>query len=109
MPTSRPATGFLQPLVDGRFILQNGNNNFAEINDPAIDALFDQAAAETDPAKAAEIYRQINHKVMEGAYYLPFVVDKALNYRNPRLTNVYVHDATAACTTSRRLGVSDGK
>ncbi len=28
---------------------------------------------------------------MEGAYILPFVVDKALNYRNPRLTNVYIH------------------
>ena len=85
--------GFLQPLVDGRFILPNGNNNFGEINDPEINGLFDKASAEPDPVKAAEIYKQINHKVIDGAYYLPVVADKALNYRNPRLTNVYIQQA----------------
>ena len=85
--------GFLQPLVDGRFILSNGNNNFGEINDPEINGLFDKASAEPDPVKAAEIYKQINHKVIDGAYYLPVVADKALNYRNPRLTNVYIQQA----------------
>ncbi|WP_033339329.1 ABC transporter substrate-binding protein [Catenuloplanes japonicus] len=82
--------GYLQPLVDSRYILKNGNFNFAEIKDPSIDALFDQAKT-VDPAAAAALYTQINHKVMEGAYILPFVTDKALNYRNPRLTNVYIH------------------
>jgi peptide/nickel transport system substrate-binding protein len=86
-------TGYLQPLVDSRYILKNGNFNFGMTNDPSIDALFDKAAAEPDPTKAAEFYKQINQKVMEGAYYIPFTYDKALNYRNPRLTNVYEHDA----------------
>ena len=45
---------------------------------------------------------------MEGAYYLPFVFDKALNYRNPRLTNVYIHD-TFGMVDFQSLGVSDGK
>jgi peptide/nickel transport system substrate-binding protein len=100
--------GYMQPIADSRFIVKNGNFNRAEIKDPAIDALFDQAAAETDPAKAADIYSQINHKVMEGAYLVPFVVDKALNYRNPRLTNVYVHDSFGM-VDFQALGVSDGK
>jgi peptide/nickel transport system substrate-binding protein len=100
--------GFMQPLADSRFIPKNGNYNLPEIRDPAIDGLFDQAAAETDPAKAAEIYKQINQKIMEGAYYLPFVVDKALNYRNPRLTNVYEHSALSMIDF-QALGVSDGK
>ncbi|GAB7041016.1 MULTISPECIES: ABC transporter substrate-binding protein [Catenuloplanes] len=82
--------GYLQPLADSRYIVQNGNFNHAEIKDPAIDALFDKAKT-VPPAEAAAIYTEINHKVMEGAYVLPFVVDKALNYRNPRLTNVYIH------------------
>ncbi|MFI5839407.1 ABC transporter substrate-binding protein [Catenuloplanes sp. NPDC051500] len=82
--------GYLQPLVDSRYILKNGNFNFAEIKDPSIDALFDQAKT-LPPTEAAAVYTQINHKVMEGAYILPFVADKALNYRNPRLTNVYIH------------------
>ncbi|MEV6341813.1 ABC transporter substrate-binding protein [Actinoplanes sp. NPDC051851] len=101
-------SGYLQALVDSRFILKNGNYNLPLIKDDSIDALFDQAAAETDATKAATLYTQINHKVMEGAYYLPFVVDKALNYRNPRLTNVYVHDAFGM-VDFQALGVSDGK
>jgi peptide/nickel transport system substrate-binding protein len=100
--------GYLQPLVDGRFIQTNGNNNFAELNDPAINGMFDQAAAETDPQKAADIYKQINHKVIDGAYYIPMVADKALNYRNPRLTNVYYTDAFGM-VDFQALGVSDGK
>ncbi|WP_127360585.1 ABC transporter substrate-binding protein [Actinacidiphila soli] len=101
-------SGFLQPLVDGRFILQSGNNNFSEINDPQIKGWFDEAAGLTDPAAAAAIYQKINHKVIDGAYYLPIVADKALNYRNPRLTNVFVQEAFGE-VDFQALGVSDGK
>jgi peptide/nickel transport system substrate-binding protein len=100
--------GYMQPLADSRFIPKNGNFNRAEIRNPEIDALFDKAAAETDPTKAATIYSEINHKIMEGGYYLPFVIDKALNYRNPRLTNVYEHQALSM-VDFQALGVSDGK
>ncbi|MFI9782600.1 ABC transporter substrate-binding protein [Kitasatospora sp. NPDC051984] len=101
-------SGYLQPLMDGRFIPSNGNSNYSEINDPEINSWFDQAAAMTDPAKAAELYKKINHKVVDGAYYLPIVADKALNWRNPRLTNVYITDAFGE-VDFQALGVSDGK
>jgi peptide/nickel transport system substrate-binding protein len=101
-------TGYLQALADSRYIQKNGNYNLPEISDPAIDGLFDQAATETDLTKADAIYKQLNTKVMEGAYYLPFVFDRALNYRNPRLTNVYIHD-TFGMVDFQSLGVSDGK
>ncbi|MEV4556510.1 ABC transporter substrate-binding protein [Kitasatospora sp. NPDC049285] len=101
-------SGYLQPLVDGRFITSNGNNNYAGINDPEINGWFDQAAASTDPAKAADFYKKINHKVIDGGYYLPIVADKALNWRNPRLTNVYITDAFGE-VDFQALGVSDGK
>jgi peptide/nickel transport system substrate-binding protein len=83
--------GFLQVLVDGRAIKASGNNNYSEINDPEINSLIDQAKAEPDAQKAADIWNQINKKVMETATQLPFVYDKALNYRNPRMTNVFVN------------------
>jgi peptide/nickel transport system substrate-binding protein len=101
-------TGYLQPLIDGTFILKNGNFNLPEINDPQIQDLFKQAAKETDQTKAAALYTQMNKIVMEGAYYLPFTFDKALNYRNPRLTNVYVTNAFGM-VDFQALGVSDGK
>src|SRR5689334_12187766 len=86
------AYGFLQVLVDGRAIHQSGNNNYSEINEPEINSLIDQAKAEPDAQKAATIWAQINSKVMDTAALVPYVYDKALNYRNPRMTNVFVND-----------------
>jgi peptide/nickel transport system substrate-binding protein len=85
------AYGFLQVLLDGRAIKPSGNNNYAELNDPEINSLIDQAKAETDVNKAAAIWTQIDKKAMEQAVNVPFVWDKALNYRNPRLTNAFVN------------------
>jgi peptide/nickel transport system substrate-binding protein len=100
--------GYMQPLSDSHFIPKNGNYNIPEIKDPTIDGLYAQAAGETDATKAAAIYTQINHKIMEGAYFLPITIDKALNYRNPRLTNVYETPALSMIDF-QALGVSDGK
>lgn len=97
--------GFSQPLVDGRFILQSGNNNFSELNDPAINKLFDDAIAETDPVKAGEIYKQMNQKVSEAAVYLPFVYDKTISWRSTRLTNAYTTDAYNGRYDYASLGV----
>ncbi|APU42291.1 MULTISPECIES: ABC transporter substrate-binding protein [unclassified Streptomyces] len=97
--------GFSQPLVDGRFILQSGNNNFSELNDPAINTLFDQAIAETDPVKAGDIYKQMNQKVSEAAVYLPFVYDKTITWRSTRLTNAYTTDAYNGRYDYASLGV----
>ncbi|MGJ7417542.1 ABC transporter substrate-binding protein [Streptomyces cinereoruber] len=97
--------GFLQPLVDGRFILQSGNNNFSELNDKAINGLFDQALKETDPVKAGELYKQINTKVSEAAVYLPFTHEKNIIWRSSRLTNVYTADAYNGRYDYASLGV----
>ncbi|MEU0186136.1 ABC transporter substrate-binding protein [Streptomyces sp. NPDC006207] len=97
--------GFLQPLVDSRFILESGNNNFAEIKDKSIDGLFDQALQQTDPNAAADLYKQINQKVSEGAYYLPFTFEKNIIWRSSRLTNVYTADAYNGRYDYASLGV----
>ncbi|MEV4512203.1 ABC transporter substrate-binding protein [Dactylosporangium sp. NPDC049525] len=82
--------GFLSILVDGRTISQSGNNNYAELNNAEVNSLIDKAKAATDPKAAADIWGQINKIVMDEAVMVPFTYDKALNYRNPRLTNVFV-------------------
>ncbi|MFJ1754802.1 ABC transporter substrate-binding protein [Kitasatospora sp. NPDC088134] len=99
---------FLQELSDGRRIRSTGNYNLPGINDPEINGWFDQAALQTDPAKAAELYRKANHKVTDGAYYLPFSAGRSLNWRSPRLTNVYVTDAYGGVDL-QALGLSDGR
>lgn len=97
--------GYLDVLVDGDQILPSGNNNYEELNDPDIQALIKQAKDSTDPAKAAQLWGQINAKVMDTATLLPYVYDKALNYRNPRLTNVY-EDLYYGMIDFQALGVS---
>lgn len=100
-------SGFLQPLADGRLITPSGNTNYAQIDDPEINKLFDLASVETDTAQAAKLHRRINHAVTDGAHYLPIVATRALNYRDPRLTNVYVHQAFGM-VDFQALGVGGG-
>ncbi|WP_151483467.1 ABC transporter substrate-binding protein [Streptomyces albicerus] len=84
--------GYGLPLWSGKYILESGNNNFALIKDKTIDGLFDDYVTELDEAKKTEISTEINHKVMEGGYYLPFVFEKFINWRSNRLANVYTTD-----------------
>ncbi|MFD9194304.1 ABC transporter substrate-binding protein [Streptomyces phaeochromogenes] len=84
--------GYGMPLWDSKYILESGNNNFALIKDKTIDGLFDDYVKELDEAKKVEISTEINHKVSEGAYYLPFVFEKFINWRSSRLANVYTTD-----------------
>ncbi|MGW9212381.1 ABC transporter substrate-binding protein [Embleya sp. NPDC055664] len=85
--------GFGRPLWDGKYVLESGNVNYALIKDQAIDDLFDAYAKEPDEGNKGRIAAQINHRVMEGGYYLPFTYEKYLNWRGGRLTNVYMTDA----------------
>ncbi|WP_433298949.1 ABC transporter substrate-binding protein [Actinoplanes sp. CA-030573] len=100
--------GYLAPIAMGSFIAKTGNYNLPEIDDPAINDLFTKGLAEKDAKAAAADYQQANMKVMDGYYFVPFVFDKALNYYNPRLTNVYFHQGLAMVDFAS-IGVSDGK
>jgi peptide/nickel transport system substrate-binding protein len=45
--------------------------NWMQLNDPALDKLFDQGRAETDPAKRDAIYADAQKRIMETALWLP--------------------------------------
>ena len=86
--------GFVAPLVDGRLIKPGGgNHNFAELDDPVVNQLIDSAMATTDPERRAELWHQVDRRVMDHAVILPMVYDRTLHIRNPAVTNVYVHPA----------------
>lgn len=85
--------GFLAPLVDGRHIRPHGgNHNFAELDDPRINALVDESLSGTGrPGEL--IWREVEDLVLDHAVMLPVTYDKTVHYRNPWVTNVYVHPA----------------
>ncbi|MEV7022655.1 ABC transporter substrate-binding protein [Kitasatospora sp. NPDC093558] len=80
--------GFLQQIVDGRAIKASGNSNLAQLNDPAINKMLDDAIASPDQANREKIYAQIDKKVMDQAVYVPLTYVKVFLYRPDSATNV---------------------
>ncbi|MFD4575900.1 ABC transporter substrate-binding protein [Streptomyces sp. NPDC058417] len=101
--------GFGLPLWNSKYIAESGNNNYALINDKTIDGLFDQYVTTLDDAGKTKISTEINHKVMEGAYYLPFVFEKFINWRSDNLANVYTSDGYSGMYDFVNLGLKNPK
>jgi peptide/nickel transport system substrate-binding protein len=101
--------GFGLPLWDSKYILQSGNSNYALIKDKAIDGLFDQYVNTLDDAGKTKVATEINHKVMEGGYYLPFVFEKFINWRSNNLANVYTTDGYSGMYDFVNLGLKSAK
>jgi peptide/nickel transport system substrate-binding protein len=83
--------GFLDEIANGNAIAPDGGNtNIEELNDPTVNGLFAKAANTSSVSAKNTIWAQIDHDMMSQAVILPAVYAKALLYRNPNLTNVYV-------------------
>ncbi|MGI5378363.1 ABC transporter substrate-binding protein [Streptomyces sp. CA-251387] len=101
--------GYGLPLWSSKYILESGNNNYALIKDKTIDGLFNQYVTTLDDAGKVKIATEINHKVMEGGYYLPFVFEKFINWRGNNLANVYTTDAYSGMYDFVNLGLKSAK
>src|SRR6516225_805180 len=77
-------------IAYGPAISPVGNNNLAQLNDPVVNDLLSKFAVTSDASLRASYTNQINHQIMKDAAFLPTVYAKALLYRSPQLTNVYV-------------------
>jgi peptide/nickel transport system substrate-binding protein len=97
--------GFLQQIVDSRAIRAAGGNTNLGIKIPDVDALIDKALTTTEADARNAIWSQIDQKVMENAEALPGLWAKALIYRPPSLTNVYVNDGLGGFYDYAWMGV----
>ena len=82
--------GFFSSIIDGRKILPQGNSNYSETNDPKINQMIDQAAAETNADAAAKIWGDVDKQLMQGATLVPMTYDKALVINSENVTNAYI-------------------
>jgi peptide/nickel transport system substrate-binding protein len=101
--------GYGIPLWSSSYILQSGNNNYGLIKDKTIDGLFDSYNAELNEAKKTQLATEINHKVSDGAYYLPFVFERLLNWRSSRIANVYTTNAYSGYYDFVNIGLKSSK
>jgi peptide/nickel transport system substrate-binding protein len=82
--------GFFRWLFAGDVISPRDNSNIAELNDPVVNNLLNKVTATNEEATRNFYLSQIDLQVMKDAAILPAVYSKALLYRSPQLTNVYV-------------------
>ena len=84
-----------------------GGGNYTLLKDQKVDALLAEAAK--DRGRHDGLFKQLDAQVMNNAVDLPFLYDKSLYYRNPRLTNVRNNFALGSAYDFVNIGVDDGK
>jgi peptide/nickel transport system substrate-binding protein len=81
-----------------------GNWNWSMVNDPKMDALLDEGASTLDLTKRAQIYSDIQHKIMREALLVPLFdaeyvtgfAPRAQGIEIDRRTAIYFQNATVA-------------
>jgi peptide/nickel transport system substrate-binding protein len=66
----------LDPVFNGKNILDVGNSNFAQLNDPKVNALMDKAEVVNDPAARNKAWGEADKAVTAAAPGVPWLWDK---------------------------------
>jgi peptide/nickel transport system substrate-binding protein len=66
----------LGPVFNGKNILDVGNSNFAQLNDPKVNALMDKAEVVNDPAKRNQAWGDVDKAITDAAPGVPWLWDK---------------------------------
>lgn len=83
------ASTFIPPLFDGRNIVDRGNQNLAQLNDPEINQRIDEIRAMEDPQEAATAWGELDEQIMELSPIAPLVLEKGIFLPGENITNYY--------------------
>jgi peptide/nickel transport system substrate-binding protein len=78
--------GFWNSIANGKDILPTGNTNYTSLNDPVVNGILDSVVK--TPGRHEDDFKKLDAQVMQDAVMLPYLHEKTLYYRNPRMTNV---------------------
>ena len=70
----------IDPIFNGKNIVQTGNVNTAQANDPAFNARMDQAETLTDPTARAKAWGGLDRDLTGQVYYITWLWDNEVNY-----------------------------
>jgi len=90
------ARSFFVPLLDGRLFAE-GTTNYGGYNNPAVNAIADQALAAPTPEKAAELWAQVDKKTMEDAPWVPIDYGKSVRYHSKTIDGCTIFVFTDNC------------
>jgi peptide/nickel transport system substrate-binding protein len=83
---------FLDPTFNGELILPQGNSNWSQLDDKALNAEMDKARLLTDPTERAKAWGEIDKKVTALAPAVNWVWDKTPLIRSPDVVAVAAQD-----------------
>jgi peptide/nickel transport system substrate-binding protein len=66
----------LDPVFNGKNILEVGNSNFALLDDPKVNKLMDEAEVVNDPAERNKAWGEVDKAITEAAPSIPWLWDK---------------------------------
>jgi peptide/nickel transport system substrate-binding protein len=70
----------LDPIFNGKNIVPVGNSNYAQLNDPKLNAQMDAAEQLVDPAQSAAAWAKIDDELTAGAYMVPWLWDNEVDF-----------------------------
>jgi peptide/nickel transport system substrate-binding protein len=78
----------LDPTFNGKNIVESGNVNYPQLNDPKINADMEKAKELTDPAERNKAWAAIDKEITAGAYVVMWVWDNQINIRSKNVAGV---------------------
>jgi peptide/nickel transport system substrate-binding protein len=82
------AQSMIDPIFNGKNIAPINNSNYAQLDDPKLNALMDKAEETSDPTQRANEWADINKKVMAGAWIIPWIWDNQVNFASKNVVGV---------------------
>jgi peptide/nickel transport system substrate-binding protein len=86
------ASTVIPPLFDGRQIVPTGNQNFSQLNDPAVNAEIDRIQAMTNLDEAAKAWGDLDEKIIrDDAPIFPLLNEKAIFLVGKNVKGAFMH------------------
>ncbi|WP_163571436.1 hypothetical protein [Fodinicola feengrottensis] len=97
----------IPPLFDGRQIPAAGNQNFAQLNVPAINNGMDAAAKIADPTQAQQAWGNLDQQVQEQAATIPMRYLKTVLMHGSKIGGNVFLDSNYSEINICTIGVTD--
>jgi peptide/nickel transport system substrate-binding protein len=70
----------IDPIFNGKGIVPVNNSNYAQVDDPKLNAKMDKAEEITDVQERAQAWADIDKELTAGAYIVPWLWDNQVNF-----------------------------
>jgi peptide/nickel transport system substrate-binding protein len=78
----------LDPILNGKNIVPSGNANYAQANDPALNAAMNKAETLIDPTARAAAWAAADKQATAQVFYIPWLWDNQINFASKNVNGV---------------------